>query len=91
MKFLGRFVLVRDKTGVGKSKLCYFSRPFFSYLKLVLHRSNVLDQFRDSISQNVLRCGVRCGLDLEDEVVIERMGHLVSCEEHFGILQQLPI
>lgn len=76
--------------GAKKFQAVDFS-PSPSYLKLVLHGSNVLDQLCDSIAEDVLGSGVGRGLNLEDEVMVQRVRHLVSCEQDLGILQQLPI
>lgn len=62
-----------------------------SYLKFVFHGSNILDQLCDSIAEDVLGGGIGRGLDLEDEVMVQRVRHLVSSEQDLGILQQLPI
>jgi len=58
-----------------------------SYLKLVFHAADVLNQFRNGVSKNMCWGGIGCCLDLEDKVVVQWMWHLVSCKQHFWVFQ----
>lgn len=62
-----------------------------THFETLLEERELSEQIRDGIHEGLLG-GVICRcLNANDELVLQRMWHLVAGEEHIGILQQLAM